>query len=50
MYLIQTPNGAAAQMRASSTSKWGLDREEWAVLLRVKTRPECPKSNLRELT
>ena len=22
----------------------------WAALLRVRTRPECPKGNLRELT
>ena len=34
---------------ASSTSKQGLDRETLAALLRVKTGPECPKGNLREL-
>ena len=44
-----TPSGAAAQTLASPTSKWGLDREAWATLLRVKTGPECPKGNLREL-
>ena len=27
----------------------GLDREVPAALLRVRTRPECPKGNLREL-
>ena len=31
---------------------WGrrLDREVQAALLRVRTRPECPKGNLKELT
>ena len=32
-----------------ATSKWGLDREVWATLLRVRTGPECPEGNLREL-
>ena len=32
------------------TSKPGLDREAWAALLRVRTGPECPEDNLRELT
>ena len=50
-----TPSGEAAQMLASATSKqglgWaGLGREAQAVLLRVRTRPECPEGNLRELT
>ena len=40
----------AVQTLASTTSKQGLDREAWAALLRVRTRPECPKGNLRELT
>ena len=40
----------AAQMPASATSRQGLGREAWAALLRVRTRPECPKDNLRELT
>ena len=31
-------------------SKWGLGREARAALLRVRTGPECPKGNLRELT
>ena len=39
-----------AQMLASATSKWGLNREVLAALLRVRTRPECPEDNLRELT
>ena len=34
----------------SATSKQGLGREAWAALLRVRTRPDCPKGNLRELT
>ena len=37
-------------MPASSTSKRGLDREVRAALLRVRTGPECPEGNLRELT
>ena len=45
-----TPSGEAAQMPASATSKWGLGRELRAALLRVRTRPECPEGNLRELT
>ena len=34
----------------SATSKKGLDREAQAALLRVRTGPECPEGNLRELT
>ena len=44
------PSGEAAQKPASETSKRGLGREARAALLRVRTRPECPKGNLRELT
>ena len=28
----------------------GLGREGWAALFRVRTGPECPEGNLRELT
>ena len=42
--------GEAVQTLASTTSKWGLDREAQAALLRVRTGPESPKGNLRELT
>ena len=45
-----SPSGEAAQTPASATSKRGLGREVWAALLRVRTEPECPKGNLRELT
>ena len=45
-----SPSEEAAQMPASSTSKRGLSREAPAALLRVRTGPECPKGNLRELT
>ena len=51
--VAQTPpslGGEVAQTLASATSKWGLNREVRAALLRVRTRPECPESNLRELT
>ena len=45
-----TPSGEAAQTPASTTSKRGLGREAGAALLRVRTRPECPEGNVRELT
>ena len=45
-----TPSGKPAQTPASATSKRGLGREARAVLLRVRTGPECPEDNLRELT
>ena len=49
------PNGnslsrEAAQMPAPATSKRGQGREAQAALLTVRTRPECPEGNLRELT
>ena len=47
---MATPSGEAAQTLASSTSKRGLDREARAALLKVRTGPDCPKGNLRELT
>ena len=46
---IDSPSGEAAQTPASATSKRGLGREDQAALLRVRTRPECPEGNLREL-
>ena len=45
-----TPSREAAQKPSSATSKRGLGRKAWAALLRVRTRPEHPKGNLRELT
>ena len=36
-------------MPAPATSKLGLGREAQAALLRVRTGPECPEGNLREL-
>ena len=49
MCLTATPSRAAAQTLTSPTSKQGQDREAWAALLRVRTGPECPEGNLREL-
>ena len=46
---MATPRGEAAQTLASATGKWVLDRVAQAALLRVRTRPECPEGNLREL-
>ena len=45
-----SPSREAAQTPAPTTSKQGLGREAWAALLRLRTRPECPKGNLNELT
>ena len=50
MCLMATPSKEGAQTLMSTTSKQRLDREAWAALLRVRTRPECPEGNLRELT
>ena len=50
MCLTTTPSREVAQMLASATSKWGLNREARAALLMERTRPECPEDNLRELT
>ena len=48
--LTTTPSREVAQTLTSATSKRGLNREAQASLLRVRTRPECPEDNLRELT
>ena len=45
-----SPSREAVQLPAPTTSKRGLDREVRAALLRVRTGPECPEGNLRELT
>ena len=45
-----SPSGEAAQMPAPATSKWELGRETRAALLRVRTGPEYPEGNLKELT
>ena len=45
-----TSSREAAQMPASAPSKRELGREAQAALLRVRTRAECPKGNLKELT
>ena len=44
------PSREAVQMPAPATSKRGLGREARAALLRVRTSPEHPKGNLKELT
>ena len=49
------PNGnsssrEAAQTPAPATSKRGLGRKAGAALLSVRTGPECPEGNLRDLT
>ena len=47
---MATPSREAVKILASATSKQGPDREARAALLRVRTKPECPEGNLRELT
>ena len=49
-HLTTTPSREVAQMLSSTTRKQGLNREPGAPLLRVRTEPECPEDNLRELT
>ena len=49
MCLTVTLSRDIAQMLTSANSKWGLNRKAWAALLRVRTGPECPGNNLREL-
>ena len=44
-----TPSGKAAQTPASATNKRTLCREAQAAVLWVRTGPEYPKGNLREL-
>ena len=52
MHLTATPSREVAQMLVLATSDRGLDREVWVAssVLRVRTGPECPEDNLRELT
>ena len=44
------PSREAVQTTACASSKQGLGKEAGSALLRVRTRPECPKGNLRKLT
>ena len=44
MCLMATPSAQIHQQQS------GLNRKAQAALLRVRTRPECPEGNLRELT
>ena len=46
---MATPSGEVAQTLTLATSKRGLNREGRVALLRVRTRPDCPEGNLREL-
>ena len=43
--------GKVAQTVLSTTSEWELGREIWAAstVLRIRTGPECPEDNMREL-
>ena len=50
MRLTATFSREVAQTLSFATSQRGLNREVRAALLRVRTWPECPEDNLRELT
>ena len=52
IHLTTIPSGEVAQMLASTTSERGLGAEQGGTgcMPRVRTRPECPEDNLRELT
>ena len=47
---MATPSREVAQTFTCTTSKQGLNREAQATLLRVRTGPERPEDNLKELT
>ena len=51
MSLTTTASREVAQTLMSPTREWGLGREVQAAssILMVRTRPECPEDNLREL-
>ena len=49
MHLTSTPIREVAKIPVSTTSKWGLNRKAEVTLLRVRTKPESPEDNLREL-
>ena len=49
-HLATTPSKEVAQTLESASSEGRLNGEPLAALLRVRTRPECPADNLRELT
>ena len=49
MCLKATPSRKVPQTPVPATNKWGWNREEWVALLRVRTGPEGPDSNRREL-
>ena len=50
MHLIATPSREVAQMLVSATRKQGMNRKARAALFQVRTGPQCPEENLRELT
>ena len=45
MCLMATPSGEVRQMFVSATSKWGLNREAPAVLLRVRSGLNALRAN-----
>ena len=45
-----TPPAEKQRRRLRPPLARGLGREALAAVLRVRTRPECPEGNLRELT
>ena len=49
MCLKATSSREVPQTLASATSKQGVNGEKQMTLLKVRTGPECPEGNLREL-
>ena len=45
MYLMATPSGEVPKLFASATSKWGLNREAPAALLRVRSGLNALRAN-----
>ena len=47
--LSATPSGEVAQTLASATSEQGAEQGGVGYMVRVRTGPECPEDNLREI-
>ena len=50
MSLTATPSGEVAQTRIGHQQEPGAGQGGMGCMLRVRTVPECPEDNLRELT
>ena len=50
LLVTSTSSREVVQTLIFASNKRGAEQEVWAVLLRGRTRSECPEGNLRELT